>query len=399
MPPPDASAAAAAADVNADTDAAPALEQLRHMLRDELIAILDTVRAAKALVLDRDLAGALSSIVDFALLKDHGVDKIFLLDDTPAADALPSGVIFFALPHVRKMKLVAAHIRRLSSPSSSSAVARDFSLQLVPRRTLLCERVLEEEGVLGSVSLGEFRMHFVPVDRDVLSLELPSTFAELYVDADFSAIGYVARALMRLQTVYGLFPRILGKGDYAAVLADALQRMRLEVHAASAPLAPHAALLATSSCFDALVVIDRAVDLVTPLLTPLTYEGLVSEVFGIAAGHVSLPAAPHAQPSSDAPARKRMPLNSHDAVFAALRDMNFAAVGAALSKLSRQLQSSYDARHGAKTVQQIRSFVGTLPALQAEHQALKAHVMMAETIAARTQSDDFAALLDIEQTL
>ncbi|KAJ1721308.1 Vacuolar protein-sorting-associated protein 33 [Coemansia erecta] len=434
MPRPDANASPnAAADANADANAAattsaaataePALLQLRDILRDELIAILDTVRAAKALVLDRDLAGALSSIVDFGLLKDHGVDRIFLLDDEPSADALPAGVIFFSLPHVRKMKLVAAHVRRLSAATASasasatatSAGPRDFSLQLVPRRTLLCERVLEEEGVLGDLAVGEFRMHFIPLEADLLSLELPSTFAELYLDADFSAIGYVARALMRLQAVYGFFPRILGKGDYAAVLADAMLRMRREVLVSGRGAAPGAglgrdAVLATSRAFDSVVIIDRAVDLVTPLLTQLTYEGLVGEVFGITSGHITLPAAAAAaaaantasspQPSSDAaPKRKRLPLNSGDPVFRDIRDMNFSSVGALLSKMSRQLQLSYESRHSAKTVQEIRSFVGALPSLQAEHQSLKTHVALAEAIVARTQEDDFNALLDIEQTL
>ena len=32
---------------------------------------------------------------------------------------------------------------------------------------------------------------------------------------------------------------------------------------------------------DALVLLDRSVDLLTPLSTQLTYEGLIDEVFGI----------------------------------------------------------------------------------------------------------------------
>ena len=32
---------------------------------------------------------------------------------------------------------------------------------------------------------------------------------------------------------------------------------------------------------DSLLLIDRSVDLITPLLTQLTYEGLIDEIFGI----------------------------------------------------------------------------------------------------------------------
>ncbi|KAI7821112.1 Sec1-like protein [Kickxella alabastrina] len=401
----------------------PDLLQLRAILRDELISILETIRGAKSLVLDKDLAGALSSIVDFAVLKDHGVEKIYLLEPGPLPATTPStGIIYFSMPHVRKMKWIAEHIRRNSSSP------HDYSLHLVPRRTLLCERVLEEEGVLGDITVSEYRMDFIPLEDDLLSLELPNTFKDLYLDGDFSSIQYVARAVMRLQTLYGFFPRIVGKGDFARILADSLTRMRLEMVAASNASAKNTAVLAMSSVFDSVVIIDRAVDLVTPLLTQLTYEGLISEVYGITNGFVTLPQQqqqqqqqntpntasasqsppsppsppppPSARGSSSAPRRKRLALNSQDdAIYRETRSMNFASVGSLLSKMSRQLQDTYESRHKAKTVQEIRSFVGKLGSLQAEHQSLKAHVSLAETIVKRTQSDDFNSLLDIEQTL
>lgn len=36
-----------------------------------------------------------------------------------------------------------------------------------------------------------------------------------------------------------------------------------------------------SDKFDSLIVIDRKADMITPLLTQLTYEGLIDEVIGI----------------------------------------------------------------------------------------------------------------------
>lgn len=39
--------------------------------------------------------------------------------------------------------------------------------------------------------------------------------------------------------------------------------------------------LSLSSQIDCLVVLDRQVDMVTPLLTQLTYEGLIDELIGI----------------------------------------------------------------------------------------------------------------------
>jgi hypothetical protein len=83
---------------------------------------------------------------------------------------------------------------------------------------------------------------------------------------------------MSIQRRHGLFPRIIGKGDRARKLADQLMRIRTEEDAAdgSSPFA-----LTPSSTLGELIVIDRDVDFVTPLMTQLTYEGLIDETIGI----------------------------------------------------------------------------------------------------------------------
>lgn len=59
---------------------------------------------------------------------------------------------------------------------------------------------------------------------------------------------------------------------------DALLRMRSEVTVDDA-LNPFA--LTPSSSIENLIIIDREIDFVTPLLTQLTYEGLIDEIYSI----------------------------------------------------------------------------------------------------------------------
>lgn len=42
-------------------------------------------------------------------------------------------------------------------------------------------RVLEEEGVLGEVTVSAFNMQFIPIADDVVSLEHESAFKEIWV--------------------------------------------------------------------------------------------------------------------------------------------------------------------------------------------------------------------------
>src|SRR5690349_2384412 len=123
-------------------------------------------------------------------------------------------------------------------------------------------------------------------------------------------------------------------------LADMLLRMRREV-AVDDP----SCTIPMSQNVDSLIIIDRSADLITPLCTQLTYEGLIDEVFGIRASQVELdsssvgisssnPAISSAAGTSSQqsvqlqPIKKRkIPLNSGDKLFAQLRDMNFSIVG------------------------------------------------------------------------
>jgi hypothetical protein len=50
----------------------------------------------------------------------------------------------------------------------------------VPRKTATCTAIFEEGAILGDVVLGELPMLFLPLEQDVLSLEMETAFQELY---------------------------------------------------------------------------------------------------------------------------------------------------------------------------------------------------------------------------
>jgi hypothetical protein len=131
-----------------------------------------------------------------------------------------------------------------------------------------------------------------------------------------------------------------------------------------------------------LIILDRGVDIITPLLTQLTYEGLIDELIGIKnceylelnlsrvvteqplAAHVELPLSllspPPAGPSnspgpavspptSTAPVstlnkekkKKHHLTTATDPLFAELRDLNFSSVGKRLNRVAHRLDEDY----------------------------------------------------------
>jgi vacuolar protein sorting-associated protein 33A len=281
----------------------------------------------------------------------------------------------------------------------------------VPRRTIVSDKILEESGVLGDVNISELPLYFFPLERDVLSLELDDGFKDLYLSKDPTPTFLLAQALMGIQLKHGLFPRITGKGDGAKRVAELLSRMRQELLAGEVASEPDKSGLSPSTTAEGVIIIDREVDMVTPLLTQLTYEGLIDEVFGIQNNQTEVDStivggAPQAaQSASAAPAssnqsrRRKVQLDSSDNMYDQLRDTNFAIVGNLLNKVALRIQKDLDSRHTTKTTAELTDFVRKLPGYQAEQQNLKIHTNLVEEIIKYTRTDQFSKLLEVQQNL
>ncbi|KAF8517245.1 Sec1-like protein [Hysterangium stoloniferum] len=386
---------------------------LKELARRSLIDVLNSVNGPKTLVLDPSIAGPLGLVAEVSLLKDHGVDKMFWLESGPLT-ASTVNIVYLCRPLIKYVKIVADQIKRhIQSPTSQR---HTYTLFLVPRVSTLATRILEEEGVLGELTVAAYNLQFIPLEEDVISMEYEGAFKEIWVDGDETAIYDSAQALLTLQRVYGMFPRMVGQGDKAARLIRLLKKVPSQTHTPQ--------LSQTSSDkIDALIVLDRQTDLLTPLLTQLTYEGLVDEMLGIKNTNVEVPASLLAPPTNPDPGatassspsagasatglskevkekKKKHPLTAGtDPLLRELRDLNFAHVGRKLSKIARRLEEDYKSRLKAKTVAQLKVFVGKLGGLQGEHQSLKLHTGLSELLVPLTRTDIFNSSLEIQQNL
>ncbi|KAI1820227.1 Sec1-like protein [Xylaria intraflava] len=385
-------------------------DYIRDRARKDLLHLLEGVRGKKNLVIERSLAGPIGVIVKVSTLHDYGVDKFFFLENNNA-DTSQRNVVFIARGEcARHAQAIADQIKRLQRESQTG---HEFHILWVSRRTLVSDKLLEEAGVLGDVNISELPIFFFPLERDVLSLELNDAFRDLYLFKDSTPAFLMAKALMRIQSEHGLFPRVLGKGDYAKQVADLLARMRQEILVGESADQANKIGLRPSNSIESVIIIDREVDFVTPLLTQLTYEGLIDEVWGIQNSQADVdstivgapPPPPPSQGGSTVPnpspaSRKRkIQLDSSDKLYASLRDTNFAIVGNLLNKVARRLQSDYESRHGSKTTAELKDFVKKLPGYQLEHQSLKIHTSLAEEIMKHTRTDQFSRLLEAQQNL
>ncbi|PWN46244.1 Sec1-like protein [Ceraceosorus guamensis] len=456
-----ASASASQAPLPGALDVHP----LRLLALRSLLSALDAIPEGKTLLLDPALAGPLGLVADVSALRQHGVERMFWLEEhtgnkVPRTDASASqaggqerdrtdkgkrkvnivpvnaptrAVVYICRPESRWLRVIAGHVLadRRASPKS---LAHTYHLLLSPRRTELSLHLLSElspsssaenvddasssSSLLADLHLYDLPLEFVPLEEDLLSLEDPRAWSRCSKDGDLGTLHETALACMTLQHLWGTFPRIVGKGDAAQRFATLLTRQRKEALAADPK---NAALTASSQSVDCLVVLDRSADLVTPLCTQLTYEGLLDEVLGINSAHIEVdssllaangpasPSASGAASGSGTPLRVTMTSptkkkkhrldNASDSLFSSIRDCNFAVVGEVLHRAAQRLSADYEGRHAAQTVAQMRAFVGKLGGLQASHLGLRVHTSLTERIMGITASEHFNASLEIQQNI
>lgn len=368
-----------------------AFAQLAH---DGFAQTLDAIPHSKTLLIDPALAGPLGLVSDSASLRQHGVEKMFWLEDgsVRSVAAPTQHILCFCRPHIRWMRTVEAHIR---ADEANGELSHHYSIAFVPHRTEPCLHFLREHDLLRHVSVLDYGLEFSVLAGDLLSLEDQDAWARPVLYGDHTSVFHASQALMTMQRMYGTFPRILGKGDLALRICDLLVRQRREHLVAG----EDPALSTHSAHINALVIIDRTVDLVTPLSIQLTYQGLIDEVLGIKHGFVEVDADWLDDQRSGSQKRRYRLDGGNDSLFDTIRDLNFAAVGEKLHETARTISRDYEGRHSAQTVSEIRAFVGQLGGIQSRHASLRLHTFLTEKLLEESTSEQFSYALEVQQNI
>lgn len=105
-------------------------------------------------------------------------------------------------------------------------------------------------------------------------MQIDKAFKELVIDRDFTMYYHIARAIVHIEHLFGPIPVKHGKGEASSQILSIIEMLEDEdpEYITEHPL---------SEIYEC-ILIDREVDMVTPLVTAFTYEALIDDVFGIA---------------------------------------------------------------------------------------------------------------------
>lgn len=370
----------------------------------------------RVLVWDDALIGPINYLTDLNKLREHGVEKMYNL----RPGLIPLGscnlLTFLLRPVYSLMKTVADNITRELKTNSPR---RRFQILFVPRRTEACCQRLRELDVniddSALYTVMDVPLGFMPIDIDILSSELAasSVLRSLLLEKDESPLFHIARGLLAFEALYGTIPNLYAKGTHSKRICQILQQLRREVREAALGSEDESEPPARAQV-QTLVVLDRTVDPLTPLLTQLTYDGLIDELIGVENNQVRLPVdkiptrggpqqqqQQQQQSGQQAEETRKVPLDAkNDELYATLRNANFSAVPSLLSRRTKELQSVENERHTAHTPAELANFVrNKLKQVTANKWALALHVSITEMLQPIIDSDLFMDTFHCEHEL
>ncbi|MDR3549589.1 MAG: hypothetical protein P4M11_15195 [Candidatus Pacebacteria bacterium] len=202
----------------------------------------------------------------------------------------------------------------------------------------------------------------IPLGSDVLTLEANHGFRDLMLSRDLGLLGRVKESVRQVEEIHGKIPLRYAKGRWSCAVVDALGENDDDDSA--------------GGDIDIMVMMDREVDLVTPLMMQMTYEGLIDELFGIRCGMVEIDSkiveslgspqeeAKKASRQAKTPEKEVINLLT-DNFFPRCRDMNLNILKQQLQRIVEQgeilkknlntIQSTHDSAECMKRANDFRS--------------------------------------------
>ncbi|OHT08758.1 Sec1 family protein [Tritrichomonas foetus] len=150
-------------------------------------------------------------------------------------------------------------------------------LILIPRITTICQQIVDQSGL--DLHLLECPLEIIPLEEKMFLVPSPHCFARCFIDDDINDVYTIARSLLKLQLFTGGVERSFVAGNLSNRVYTLLEQMKNQCGYSQF----------REPTFDDFFIIDRTVDLVTPLASQFYYGGLLDDKYEIDYGFMRIP--------------------------------------------------------------------------------------------------------------
>jgi vacuolar protein sorting-associated protein 33A len=268
----------------------------------------------------------------------------------------------------------------------------------LPQATAMCHKILSNLGIhsLPNVTVHRLQLDLFPLETDLFSMEYHDAIRESEVEGTPSSlISTVARSLLKIQDVVGTIPRIQALGTLGEEVLKKMISIKFEEHLAGNSFTK------VSEEATAMIIFDRKVDMITPMATPLTYEGLLDEVLGIDCGFMDINVQ-MINPDDTEAEQVALGVNGSDKLYFEVRDQHVEKFGSFLQNQAKALQQShadFTSKETKKDLDEIHQFVKQIPIFTKNLRSLTNHIHLAELVKAHSEQSTFRERWQMERSM
>lgn len=248
---------------------------VRAYNRRLLFNTLDSIEGNKTIVWSEKLMQRVNVFATGTELKEHGVVANHIVDKQHPTSS--PNIIFFVEKSMAEANKLIQYLKEVNNANSYNHVFFIPDEWYAARQKLKDQKNIWEK--LESVQA--LPLSWLPTEGDIISLGEPTLPSTLLLNGDWTVLHRCACALFELERMVGHSLVLHTKGKWSQDIANMLVKMRDNNDSCTstrdaAPIPPAAGLN-----LNRLVLIDRWVDPLAPLLTPLTYAAMLDDAYGI----------------------------------------------------------------------------------------------------------------------
>lgn len=334
---------------------------LSQLSSENLRVLLRKIPGSKDLIIEPPLIPPLDKFAGMSLIKTCGVDRVFKLEQQWPDASAASTKVYFVTPTLDKVKIILDHLQM----SNNVQKGLIFHVIFMPKMLKEVDILLEEEGAHGKITIHDYLWELIPLDYDLLSLEIGNFFTSTFINEETSLLSSVANSILGMQTLFGQIKNRVAIGKHSVTVLDQLQLLEQS---------QHVQLSNSSRDISTMLIVDRSVDYASVLLSPLTYEALLNEVFNNVCGTIDL----------DERVTKgdhvKLQLTSKDKMFMKIRAQHFTNIFASLGSYAKQLKDK-QTKAANLSITEMKTFVQKdLKDIQTQSRAVALHIGACEVI-------------------
>ena len=186
----------------------------------------------------------------------------------------------------------------------------EINIIFTNRFTFVTRQFFEQEGFLHRFTYEELRLPMWILDADMATLEMDNSFLNVLMYGGRKCVEQVSEAIKMIPS-HDYFSNIFCIGNNAIEIGKSLP--------------PN-----FQSGWSHIIIVDRTVDLVTPFLTPFTYEAVVAEYVGIKYGIVKI-----------GDSQETVVFSTDDPISSSTRLMSIPEASAQIKELASTIQKEF----------------------------------------------------------